>query len=174
MNLYHIIRNTYSFISIEITETMLITSFDDVKDKLEQIRKYGIKIYIDDFGMGYSSLLYLNDLPVDYIKIDKEFIKHLQHNRNSRIIVSKLIAMAKELDLQVVAEGVETQYQVNFLRKNKCQFIQGWIISKAKDVSFLDDMMNISKNFCSSNDEKEDNNAKFDINVFNQKTNQEV
>ncbi len=164
----------YSFISIEITETMLITSFDEVKDKLEQIRKYGIKVYIDDFGMGYSSLLYLNDLPVDYIKIDKEFIKHLQHNRNSRIIVSKLIAMAKELDLQVVAEGVETQYQVNFLRKNKCQFIQGWIISKAKDISFLDDMMNISKNFCSSNDEKEDNNDKFDINVFNQKTNQEV
>ncbi len=164
----------YSFISIEITETMLITSFDEVKVKLEQIRKYGIKVYIDDFGMGYSSLLYLNDLPVDYIKIDKEFIKHLQHNRNSRIIVSKLIAMAKELDLQVVAEGVETQYQVNFLRKNKCQFIQGWIISKAKDRSFLDDMMNISNNFYSSSEEKEDNNDKFDINVFNQKTNQEV
>lgn len=165
----------YSFISIEITETMLITSFDDVKDKLEQIRSYGIKVYVDDFGMGYSSLLYLNDLPIDYIKIDKEFIKHLQHNKNSRIIVSKLIAMATELDLQVVAEGVETQYQVNFLIKNKCQFIQGWIISKAKDFSYLEDMMNINKKLNHTvTDEKEDNNDKLDINMFNKKTNQEV
>ena len=91
------------------------------------------------------------------------------------IIVSKLIAMATELDLQVVAEGVETQYQVNFLIKNKCQFIQGWIISKAKDFSCLEDMMNINKKLNhTATDEKEDNNDKLDINMFNKKTNQEV
>jgi EAL domain-containing protein (putative c-di-GMP-specific phosphodiesterase class I)/GGDEF domain-containing protein len=131
VNLYSEYNVPYQSICIEITETFLIQSMDEVIEKLKYLRSFGIKIYLDDFGTGYSSLLYLAELPVDVIKIDKEFITPLKTSKSSRTIVSELITIANELNIDIVAEGVEDDYQVNFLEKKKCNNIQGWYFSKA-------------------------------------------
>ncbi|MCI5745208.1 MAG: EAL domain-containing protein [Erysipelotrichaceae bacterium] len=147
----------YDAISVEVTETLLITSFDKICNKLNQLRQYGIKIYIDDFGMGYSSLLYLNNLPVDYIKIDREFIMNLQSNKYSKAIVRFILDMANEIGISVVAEGVENQYQVNYLLKRHCQYIQGYIVSKAQSKEHLEELLNSNIQIAiKGNDEKDD------------------
>lgn len=118
-------------ISIEITETFLMTNFDSVIEKLKLLKNHGFNIHLDDFGTGYSSMLYLKDLPIDTIKIDKEFVRHLNTDKFSRAIVSKVISMAKSLDLDVIAEGVEDDKQNQFLLKSGCNVIQGHLISPA-------------------------------------------
>ncbi len=118
-------------ISIEITETFLMTNFDAVIDKLKLLKNSGFNIHLDDFGTGYSSMLYLKDLPIDTIKIDKEFVRHLNTDKFSRTIVSKVISMARSLDLDVIAEGVEDEKQNLFLFKSGCHIIQGHLISPA-------------------------------------------
>lgn len=118
-------------IAIEITETFLMTSFDIVIEKLKLLKEHGFSIHLDDFGTGYSSMLYLKELPIDTIKIDKEFILNVNTDRYTRAIVSKIIALAKSLDLSVIAEGVEDEKQNHFLIKNGCNIIQGHLISRA-------------------------------------------
>ncbi|MDR0832174.1 MAG: EAL domain-containing protein, partial [Bacillales bacterium] len=118
-------------IAIEITETFLMSNFTETVARLKYLREKGVPIYLDDFGTGYSSLLYLNELPIDYIKIDREFVKDLSTSKSSRTIVSKLISLANELNIKVIAEGVETDFQAQFLLKNGCSLIQGWLVSKA-------------------------------------------
>ncbi|HQC74926.1 MAG TPA: GGDEF domain-containing phosphodiesterase, partial [Bacilli bacterium] len=118
-------------ISVEITETFLMTNFDSVIEKLKLLKNHGFNIHLDDFGTGYSSMLYLKDLPIDTIKIDKEFVRHLNTDKFSRAIVSKVISMAKSLDLDVIAEGVEDDKQNQFLVKSGCNVIQGHLISAA-------------------------------------------
>ena len=112
----------------------------DVVEKLKYLRSLGIKIYLDDFGTGYSSLLYLAELPVDVIKIDKAFITPLKTSKSSRTIVSELIQIATELNMDVVAEGVEDAYQVSFLEKKKCNNVQGWYFSKAVSKDEIQDI----------------------------------
>ena len=90
-------------------------------------------IHLDNFGTGYSSMLYLKDLPIDGISISREFIKGLESDRHARTIVSKVISLANSLDIEIVAEGVETEKQKNFLNQNGCFIIQGFLISKAVD-----------------------------------------
>lgn len=118
---------------IEITETMLMESFDSIVDKLFTLKKHGFMIHLDNFGTGYSSMLYLKDLPIDGISISREFIKGLESDRHARTIVSKVISLANSLDIEIVAEGVETEKQKNFLNQNGCFIIQGFLISKAVD-----------------------------------------
>ena len=125
---YHV---KYSNVALEITETFLMENFDIVIEKLKVIKKKGFRIHLDDFGTGYSSLLYLRELPVDTIKIDQEFTKYVVNDAHSRSIVQKTIQLAKSLDLDIIAEGVETEAQNNFLYNNKCDIIQGFLISKA-------------------------------------------
>ncbi len=117
-------------IAIEITETFLVQNFAGLIEKLSLLRKKGFKIHLDDFGTGYSSMLYLKDLPIDAIKIDKEFIKYINTDKYSRTIVSKVISLAKTLELEIIAEGVEDEKQSMFLNKNGCNIIQGFLISK--------------------------------------------
>ena len=135
----------YSSICIEITETFLIQSMNEVIEKLKYLRSFGIKVYLDDFGTGYSSLLYLAELPVDVIKIDKAFITPLKTSKSSRTIVSELIQIATELNMEVVAEGVEDDYQVNFLEKKKCNNIQGYYFSKPVPKEQVKDTLNIKR-----------------------------
>ena len=117
-------------ISIEITETFLMENSEDIIAKLRILKDKGFGVHLDDFGIGYSSMLYLKDLPVDTIKIDKEFTKEAVSDKFSRIIVTRIVQMALGLDLNIVAEGVENEKQMNFLSHIGCDVIQGYLISK--------------------------------------------
>ena len=117
-------------IKIEVTENIMISSFGGIVPKLIQLRDLGVHVQIDDFGTGQSSLLYLKELPVDGLKIDREFVKNLQTDRYSRAIVSMILALAKNLELDVVAEGVEDSAQFDYLTKRGVRYIQGYYISK--------------------------------------------
>ena len=120
-------------ISIEITETFLMENSADVITKLRLLKDKGFGVHLDDFGIGYSSMLYLKDLPVDTIKIDKEFIKDATSDKASRNIVTRIVQLALGLDLNLVAEGVETEKQMDFLSRIGCDVIQGYLISKPVD-----------------------------------------
>lgn len=106
-------------------------SLDEIIDKLNLIRKNGIHIHLDNFGTGYSSMLYLKDLPIDGISITKEFIKDAQSDEFSRSIIDQIIKLANNLDLEVVAEGVENEQQNRILVNLGCKIVQGYYISKA-------------------------------------------
>lgn len=119
-----------SLIEFEITETTMIKHEEAVKLALQYMKSIGFKIALDDFGTGYSSITYLKDYPIDTIKIDQSFTKHIAKTNNVETIIKSLIFMAKGLDMNVVAEGVETIEQLSFLRQQECQEIQGYIFSK--------------------------------------------
>ena len=113
---------------------------DDVEVKLmdlHQIKAIGCKIAIDDFGTGYSSLAYLSRFPINHIKIDKSFVHEMMNDDPTRQLVSSMITLAHNLNLNVVAEGVETQEQVDQLKAFDCDMIQGYFISKPKRMEDL-------------------------------------
>lgn len=120
----------YEDLELEIVEGQIIDNPQKVIVILEKIRKLGIKIAIDDFGTGYSSLSYLKTLPIDRLKIDRSFIKDIPNSKDDMAIVKTIINLADNLDLKLVAEGVETQAQVDFLLKEGCNVIQGYFYSK--------------------------------------------
>ena len=133
----------YDQVAIEITETFLIESMQDIIDKLNQLRGYGIKVYLDDFGTGYSSLLYLAELPIDVIKIDKEFTAQITTSKQVRGIISHILGIADELDMEIVAEGVETDKQIQFLEKQGCDYLQGYYFSKPVPKSMIKETLKI-------------------------------
>ncbi|MCF8002077.1 MAG: EAL domain-containing protein [Halanaerobiales bacterium] len=116
--------------AIEITETDLMIEMDKNIRKLSQLREKGVKVYLDDFGKGYSSLRYLKELPIDYIKIDQFFINNIDKNSTNRDIVLSIIKLSHALDIKVVAEGVETKEQLDFLKENNCDFAQGYYFTR--------------------------------------------
>src|SRR5690554_18077 len=118
-------------IAIEITETVLMSSFTLINEKIRQLKKHGVHIHLDDFGTGYSSLRYLEQLNVDTIKIDREFIIGYPQDKLKRETVKFITNLAKSLNLDVIVEGVETKAQNDHLRKNNANIIQGYLISKA-------------------------------------------
>ncbi len=120
-------------VCLEITENVLMEDFEEVVKKLRILRKNDIIIQLDDFGVNYSSLLYLKELPIDGIKIDRTFIADITTNEYSRIIVEKIVGIAKELGLSCVVEGVETKEQLEFLADLGDLAVQGWYYSKAQD-----------------------------------------
>lgn len=128
-------------IALEVTETFLVENIKLMSEKLRVLKKFGFKIHLDDFGTGYSSMLYLKDLPIDAIKIDKEFIKYINTDKSSRVIVSKIISLATSLDMEIIAEGVEDEKQYQFLSKNGCGIVQGWLISKAVPFETAKDLL---------------------------------
>lgn len=117
-----------SKIDLEITEGLLIDDAKQVAVKLNQIKQLGVGISIDDFGTGYSSLAYLRQFPIDRLKIDRTFIKDIPH-ADDGVIASSMIVLAKSLDLKVIAEGVETQEHVQFLKAHDCDQYQGYFLS---------------------------------------------
>lgn len=112
--------------SLEITETELMLDVKENIKKLKRLKDHGVQIYLDDFGKGYSSLKYLKELPVDFIKIDGYFIRSISIEKSAENIIYSIINMAHALDLQVVAEGVENQIQLDFLKELGCDFAQGY------------------------------------------------
>ncbi|CUH95732.1 hypothetical protein P22_1812 [Propionispora sp. 2/2-37] len=117
-------------LELEITESMLIESFDSCVKQLTQLRTLGIRIALDDFGTGYSSLTYLSRFPIDTIKIDKSFLHQSATNLAAAAIISTVIHLARQMNLDVVAEGVETPEQLQSLINLDCGFIQGYLISQ--------------------------------------------
>ena len=117
------------YLEFEITENSLIRYIDQTNDILAELRNMGIRISLDDFGTGYSSLSYLKDLPVDIIKIDRTFIKSIE-NGVERAITNAIIDLGHEMDLCITAEGVETKDQLNILRDQGCDRVQGFLFSK--------------------------------------------
>ena len=118
------------FLELEITETILIESFEAVYKKLRALREKGIGIALDDFGKGYSSLSYLKQLPISTLKIDKCFIDNVSLYEENRIITRHIIDMGRSMGISVVAEGVEQQEQLDYLIKYECDKMQGYLFSK--------------------------------------------
>lgn len=116
-------------LTLEITERFLVESASVTA--LKKLKRKGVRISIDDFGVAYSSLNYLRDLPIDELKIDRSFISNITFDKTNRNIVEVIIDLANKLDLTVVAEGVETKEQLKLLEKMKCSRVQGFYFSKA-------------------------------------------
>lgn len=119
-----------NMIGIEITESMLVQNIEEVVETLLKLSNMGVQISIDDFGTGYSSLSYLKRFPIDKLKIDKSFIDDISTHPDDAAIVKAIIAMAHGLSMKVVSEGVETEDQLEFLRRYGCEQYQGYLFSK--------------------------------------------
>lgn len=117
-------------LELEITESMVMTDHDHVIGVMKSLRDLGLTLSIDDFGTGYSSLAYLRKFPVNALKIDQSFVRDLVVDSEDASIVQAICSMARSLGLNVVAEGVETQEQLQFLRENRCELAQGYHISR--------------------------------------------
>ncbi|HEU0277417.1 MAG TPA: EAL domain-containing protein [Rhodanobacteraceae bacterium] len=117
-------------LKIELTETALVGNLADVRDKLVRLRDHGIRVSLDDFGTGYSSLAYLSRLSVDQLKIDRSFVTHLPEQRQDALVARTIIGMAQGLDIEVVAEGVETDAQWAFLKHHGCDCFQGYLFAR--------------------------------------------
>jgi EAL domain-containing protein (putative c-di-GMP-specific phosphodiesterase class I) len=120
-------------IELELTESMVMQNAQQATEVLNELRKLGISLAIDDFGTGYSSLVYLKRLPIDTLKIDKEFVDDLSHDPDDEAITSTIITMGHSLGLNVIAEGVETEMQLDYLRQQGCDEIQGHWLSRPLD-----------------------------------------
>ena len=125
------------YVVVEITEYMAM-EYDYSIRVLKQLKSLGIGISIDDFGTGYSSLNYLKNFPIDYIKIDRSFISELMNDPNDAIIVNAIIKLAHNLHKEVIAEGVETKEQLDFLKNHQCDITQGFFFSKPLPVEEIE------------------------------------
>ena len=120
-------------IEVELTERILFEFSSSNLKLLNEFRRMGCEISIDDFGTGYSSMSYLKDLPIDTVKIDKAFIDDLSTNTHDQKVVKAIIALSKSLGYKVIAEGIETEAQEQFLYENRCDIGQGYYFSKPLD-----------------------------------------
>lgn len=124
----------YTLLKLEITEGIVIQNLDDTISKMRRLKKLGVSFAMDDFGTGYSSLTYLKRLPVDALKIDQSFVRDATHDPNDAEIIRAIVAMARSLNLDVIAEGVETPEQLAFLQGLGCHLYQGYLHSRPLPV----------------------------------------
>lgn len=139
------------FIELELTEKILVDNVKTNIQRMNLIKKLGLIISIDDFGTGYSSLGYLQQFPFDTLKIDQCFIKDIEKNPTNAIITKTIIDMAHQLNLNVIAEGVETEAELDFLVKNKCDAIQGYIFSRPLPTKEFEKLLVSKKCFAIAN-----------------------
>ncbi|MBL4930979.1 GGDEF domain-containing phosphodiesterase [Clostridium paridis] len=118
------------WLELEITESIAVKSFEYASRKLSKLKEIGVSVAMDDFGTGYSSFSYLKHLPIDTLKIDKTFLDDIANDTNEELITASMINLGKRLNLTVVAEGVENNEQLSFLKTNKCNIAQGYLFSK--------------------------------------------
>ena len=119
-----------ALLELELTESLLLEATDDTREQLSRLKRLGLTLAMDDFGTGYSSLSYLKKFPIDVIKIDRSFINDIPENQDDMEITSAVIAMAHNLKLKVVAEGIESAAQLGFLRRQQCDIGQGYLFDR--------------------------------------------
>jgi diguanylate cyclase (GGDEF)-like protein len=119
---------------LEITESAMIENPDSAVIVMHQIRALGVQLHLDDFGTGYSSLSSLHLFPLNGLKIDRSFIKHLSERRDYRVVVESIISLARHLDMQLIAEGIETAEQVELLKSMDCDLVQGYYFNRPADA----------------------------------------
>lgn len=127
---------------LEITEGLLLEPSRQVIETLNNIHQHGVKLAIDDFGTGYSSLAYLNKFKIDYVKIDKSFIRHITEHPNDQALCKTMIFMGKQLNIALIAEGVETLAQEILLRDMGCHYSQGYFRGMPVDIDALSQVSN--------------------------------
>ena len=128
-------------LELEITENTIMSDFHTAVYTMQKLQSLGVKITIDDFGTGNSSLVYLKDFPIDTLKIDRYFIHNIANEAEKSAITKGLIQIAHNLDIKVIAKGVETEAELNFLRQNKCDAIQGFLFSPAIAAAEFEDLL---------------------------------
>lgn len=128
-------------VEIEVTETILIDDFEYTSKRLNEIKKAGVRISLDDFGTGFSSLSYLKGLPIDTLKIDKTFVDTLLTDKNTKIITESIIYMVKRLGYETIAEGVETEAQFQYLKKLGCDMIQGYYLGRPMPAADIENLL---------------------------------
>jgi EAL domain-containing protein (putative c-di-GMP-specific phosphodiesterase class I) len=125
-------------LKLELTESLLVEGFQSTVAKMASLKEVGVTLSLDDFGMGYSSLSYLKRLPLDQLKIDREFVKDILTDANDAAIARAIIHLARSLDLDVIAEGVETEEQREFLANEGCFRYQGYLFCKPLPIDELE------------------------------------
>jgi EAL domain-containing protein (putative c-di-GMP-specific phosphodiesterase class I) len=130
-----------SLLELEITENCLVENEEAASRLLEQLKGIGVAVSLDDFGTGFSSLSYLKRFPVDILKIDQSFVRDIAVDPDDAAIVSAIISIAQNLDLGVIAEGVETEEQLAFLRGRGCPEMQGFLMSPAVPAKEFTEML---------------------------------
>ena len=129
------------YIEFELTENIYMDSYESARVFISTCNSMGISVSMDDFGSGFSSLNMLSDLDIDIIKIDKIFMRHADLSENDKIILTSVINMAKQLNMIVLCEGVETESQVNFLKDAGCDIIQGYYYARPMCQSEFDEFI---------------------------------
>src|SRR5207244_8524094 len=129
-------------VHLEITESILMENGQAAIDTLQQLKSIGVKLSIDDFGTGFSSLSYLHRFPFDIIKIDRSFVSRMNTDKDSRSIVETIIALANKLGKSIVAEGVETELHRATLSEFSCVYGQGYLFSQPVDISAAQEILN--------------------------------
>ncbi|WP_165856960.1 putative bifunctional diguanylate cyclase/phosphodiesterase [Marinobacter sp. JSM 1782161] len=128
-------------LEIEITENVIMNDLEQISRKLQQLAQHGVRIAIDDFGTGYSSLNYLHRLPIHTLKVDQSFVRGIRSGEDGACIVNAIVAMAHGLRLDIVAEGVETDVQLAYLRNLGCQQVQGFFYGPARPAADIDQLL---------------------------------
>jgi EAL domain-containing protein (putative c-di-GMP-specific phosphodiesterase class I) len=132
-------------LELELTESIIMNNTDEATAVLVELKKLGVDISVDDFGTGYSSLAYLKRLPLDTLKIDRSFVNDITTDADDAVIVTAIIAMATSLNLKIIAEGVETEEQMNILQQQGANIHQGYFFSKPLDAKEMEKILKASK-----------------------------
>lgn len=147
-NVDRIIRETGlnpNLLELELTESIFLQNNESMVATMNQFRELGVQISIDDFGTGYSSLAYLKNFPIDSLKIDRSFIKNLPEDKKNTAIISAVIALARNLGIKSIAEGIETREQLNFVEMEGCDLAQGYYFSRPLPEDQMNDLLDHSE-----------------------------
>jgi EAL domain-containing protein (putative c-di-GMP-specific phosphodiesterase class I) len=137
------------YLELELTESILMRDAEFTNSVLEALSNMGVKLAIDDFGTGYSSLSYLRQFPIDTLKIDQSFVNKMINNPDDASIVSAIVSLGKTLKLQVIAEGVETAEQLEFLQAQQCDEVQGYYLGRPMTAEALANILQTGRSFIS-------------------------
>ncbi|MFA9465398.1 MAG: EAL domain-containing protein [Velocimicrobium sp.] len=136
-----------NYMELELTESVFVSDTKNTINVMKELRTYGFSVSIDDFGAGYSSLTLLKDMATDVIKLDKEFFSHGEMKKEEQIIVSSIISMAKQLDMKVISEGIETKTQTQFLKDISCDMVQGYYYAKPMPLDQFEEFVVVCGGF---------------------------